>query len=222
MFAVPATEVIFDFHSNKSIYINESQIQTFSCKTSACLPKPVVKWYLWNPINKITYDITNHSTVSYIPKENWLTIAESFLQILPNRTLDRWHLYCTVLTQVIAADIFSEEFVLNVAYPPDDPPIIASYSNGSTIQVVETASLKLNCSVTGGKPLATLRMTCLNSNASPTVTKKTTVTVYIELQVNRNHSQCICESDHIISGTQKLYVRLDVLCEWDSIKYFDF
>jgi hypothetical protein len=105
----------FDFYSNKSIYMKENQIQTISCKTSACLPKPLVKWYLLNPINNITYDITNHSTESYILKENWLTVAESILRILPNRTLDRWHLYCTVWTQVKAADIFSEEFVLNVA-----------------------------------------------------------------------------------------------------------
>ncbi|XP_060577802.1 peroxidasin-like [Ruditapes philippinarum] len=95
--------------------------------------------------------------------------------------------------------------------------MIASY--GSTIQVVETEALKLNCSVTGGKPLATLRMTCLNSNATPSVTKETTVTVYIELQVNRNNSQCICESNHIISGTQKIYVRLDVLFQPREVRF---
>ncbi|XP_060565944.1 titin-like [Ruditapes philippinarum] len=216
---VPATEVIFDFHSNNSIYINENKIQTVSCKTSACLPKPLVKWYLRNPINNITYDITNQSTELYIPKENWLTIAESILRILPNRTQDRWHLYCAVWTQPKEADKSSKEFVLNVAYPPDGPPIIASYSNGSTIQVAESGALKLNCSVTGGKPLATLRMTCLNSNSTPTVTKETAVTVYITRQESRNHSQCICESDHIISGKQTSYVTFDVLFQPREVRF---
>jgi hypothetical protein len=100
--------------------------------------------------------------------------------------------------------------------------MIAGYRNGSTIQVVETESVELTCSVTGGKPLATLRMTCLNSNSTPTVTKETTVTVYIAVQVNHNHSQCICESNHIISGTQKIYVMLDVLCKWNFKFQSDF
>ncbi|XP_060573101.1 peroxidasin homolog [Ruditapes philippinarum] len=97
--------------------------------------------------------------------------------------------------------------------------MIASYRNGSTIHVLETELLKLTCSVTGGKPLATLRMTCLNSNSTATVTKETTVTVYIALQVNRNHSQCICQSDHMISGTQKTYVMLDVLFQPREVRF---
>jgi hypothetical protein len=72
----------------------------------------------------------------------------------------------------------------------------------------------LNCTVTGGKPLATLNMACFNTNTTQNaLITETTVTIQIASIAIRNYSKCTCESDHIVGGSQKTDVRFDVLCK---------
>jgi hypothetical protein len=88
-------------------------MQTISCNSSACFPKPIVKWYLRN--STITEDITDLSTQSYISQKDGLISAESILHVLLNRTHDSWFLYCEVWTGSKYPDISSKEVLLNVA-----------------------------------------------------------------------------------------------------------
>lgn len=44
--------------------------------------------------------------------------------------------------------------------PPDSPPVIHVFSNGSTYKVTENDKTKLSCSVKGGNPLAKPKWRC--------------------------------------------------------------
>ncbi|XP_060606152.1 uncharacterized protein LOC132758491 [Ruditapes philippinarum] len=216
---VPADHVTIEISSNKNIYITENEMQTVSCNTSACFPKPRVKWYLKNPTNNLTKDITDHSSQSYFFRKDGLISAESILQVLLNRTVNSWHLYCKVWTRAKYADISSRAILLNVAYPPDGPPIIVDNEIGKTVQVIEAESVNLNCTITGGNPLAILRINCFNSSSTTMISTETTVSVYIVWKAIRYLNKCKCESDHIIGGTQITTVRFDVRFP-PSIVYF--
>ncbi|XP_060559015.1 vascular endothelial growth factor receptor 1-like [Ruditapes philippinarum] len=200
------------------MYIEENEMQTISCNSSSCFPKPIVKWYLRN--STVTEEITNLSRQSYISQKDGLTSAESIIHLLLNRTHDSWYLYCEVWTGLAYFDIASKEILLNVTYQPDGPPIIVGYEQDKIYQIVESESVKLNCTVTGGKPFATLKMACFNTSTTQnTVTTETTVTIQIACKAIRNHSNCTCQSDHIVGGTQKTYISFDVLFPPSNINF---
>ncbi|XP_060554424.1 peroxidasin homolog [Ruditapes philippinarum] len=94
-----------------------------------------------------------------------------------------------------------------VSDPPEGPPVIHGYKNGTVHQVVESELGTINCSVSGGNPLATLTLTCFNRQS----TADTTVTSYVSWKAIRNQSECTCESDHVIGGKLITYLKFEVM-----------
>ncbi|XP_060555471.1 uncharacterized protein LOC132716252 [Ruditapes philippinarum] len=167
-----------------------------------------------------TEEIKNLSRQSYISQKDGLTSAESIIHLLLNRTHDSWYLYCEVWTRSAYFDITSKEILLNVTYPPDGPPVIVGYEQDKIYQIVESELVKLNCTVTGGKPLATLKMVCFNTSTTQNaITTEATVTIQIACKAIRNHSNCTCQSDHIVGGSQKTYISFDVLFPPSNINF---
>ncbi|XP_060559287.1 hemicentin-1-like [Ruditapes philippinarum] len=106
----------------------------------------------------------------------------------------------------------SKRLTLNIAYPPDRPPVISGFENGGKYPLIESEIGKLSCTTHGGNPLATLTWKCYNNKPESTTIGDKTVSSTVTWSGLRDQSSCTCISNHSWSGTTRTTtIQIDVL-----------
>lgn len=109
--------VLLSVTPGSSSLMEEHSRQTIKCKTSFSRIKPQVRWILQQYKYCKKDDITGNSSTQIISSGTGdeLVVAESTLQFYPNRTIDKWMLYCEGWTENISHAIQSNKLTLNVS-----------------------------------------------------------------------------------------------------------
>ena len=97
-----------------STFMKEYSRQTIKCKTSFTRPQPEVKWYLQQFNNSLKKDITGNSSIQTMSDNTGLVAVESTLQFYPNRTINKWIVFCEGWTDNITRAIQSNKLTFDV------------------------------------------------------------------------------------------------------------
>ena len=113
---VPVTNIILSVTDESSSLMKEYSMQTIKCTTSFSRPQPQVRWYLQQFNKSMKKNITGNSSTQTFPSNTVgeLVAAESTLKFYPNRTFNKWLLYCEGWTENITRAVPSNKLTLNV------------------------------------------------------------------------------------------------------------
>ncbi|XP_060565361.1 uncharacterized protein LOC132724508 [Ruditapes philippinarum] len=209
---VPVVNVSLHLVGPSSSFIKEHSRQTIKCKTSPGRPQPNARWFLYEANNNVKHKITVNSSIQIISSGAGLVSVESTLQFYPNRSINEWMLNCEAWTNNKTRALQSKGLTLNIAYPPDRPPVISGFENGEKYPLIESEIGKLSCTTHGGNPFATLTWKCYNNEPESTTIEDKNVTSTVSWPGLRDQSSCTCISNHSWSGTtQTTTIQIDVL-----------
>ncbi|XP_045187686.2 hemicentin-1-like [Mercenaria mercenaria] len=207
---VPITSITITSPVQKIVTIQENKTLTFVCETSFGRPSANIMWYRSLEKSKEQEKKTNISTtVKTI--ENGLKKSTSSLSFLPSRSDNNVSLYCTG-ANVIGRPVIesSHRPTLDVIYPPNDGPNIMNYSNGDTYRIIDQSKGIISCAISGANPMPVLTWICYNGGTGSTADDQL-VRTFAWRAVRGTDRRCTCQSSHILTGNQSVYVNVQIL-----------
>ncbi|XP_045161961.2 hemicentin-1-like isoform X2 [Mercenaria mercenaria] len=212
---VPIESVTMNKENNDTITSIENATLQFKCSTSYCRPAPTVIWVLDSGTLDRKDDkviVSGNTTQQTNTNDDNLISLTSTISFHVNRSVNGWSIYCSGRNIQNRNTAISTATKLNIIYPPDGPPAIEGFSNGSGYTVIHGQLGKLSCSITGGNPLAELAWHCYNVSLPP-VTTDTTVRSIVTWRASRDQNNtCECTSNH--TSTTIISTEVNVIVQY--------
>ncbi|XP_052804780.1 hemicentin-1-like isoform X2 [Mya arenaria] len=210
--SVPISTVVLTSPTNASATVNAGSSKKFTCHTSGGLPQPTVEWYKTSSSSCTRNGVKLINSISSSPSEiNGLIQVESSLLFTASSSDDSLWICCAA-SNINSEWKLSGTKLLDVRYPPPNPPVIDDFNTITDYQMIENSPERLTCRSTGGNPLASLAWSCYNGTESNPIISGDSVSRSVQFTARRNQdNSCTCTATHEAGPLQQAILDVNIM-----------
>ncbi|XP_052806947.1 uncharacterized protein LOC128236124 isoform X2 [Mya arenaria] len=210
--SVPISTVDLTSPTAANVTVNAGSSQKFTCRTSGGFPQPTVEWYKTSSSNCTRNGVKIMNSIPSSPSEsNGLIQVESSL-LFTTSSSDNNLWICCAASNINSQWKLSGTKLLDVRYPPPNPPVIDDFNTIPHYQMIENMTERFTCRSTGGNPLASLTWSCYNGIVSNPNISGGSVSRSVQFTARRNQDKtCTCNATHEAGLFQQATLDVNIL-----------